>query len=85
MSEADEMYEGIESVVHDLITDYKNQKTVTDAEKYKQTLWNHTPLTDFWHIGRGTQNRLAKYNIYTMQGISECDPKILYKEFGINA
>lgn len=56
-----------------------------DAEKYKQTLWNHTPLTDFWHIGRGTQNRLAKYNIYTMQGISECDPKILYKEFGINA
>lgn len=56
-----------------------------DAEKYKQTLWTHTPLTDFWHIGRGTQNRLAKYNIYTMQGISECDPKILYKEFGINA
>ena len=56
-----------------------------DAEKYKQSLWNHTPLTDFWHIGRGTQNRLAKYNIYTMQGISECDPKILYKEFGINA
>ena len=56
-----------------------------DAEKYKQTLWNHTPLTDFWHIGRGTQNRLAKYNIYTMQGISECDPQILYKEFGINA
>ena len=56
-----------------------------DVDKYKQTLWNHTPLTDFWHIGRGTQNRLAKHNIYTMQGISECDPKILYKEFGINA
>ena len=36
MSEANEMYEGIESVVHDLITDYKNQKAVTDAEKYKQ-------------------------------------------------
>lgn len=56
-----------------------------DQEKYKQTLWNHIPLTDFWHIGRGTQNRLAKYNIHTMKQISECDPKILFKEFGINA
>jgi DNA polymerase V len=56
-----------------------------DQEKYKQTLWDHTPLTDFWHVGRGTQNRLAKYNIHTMKQISECDPKILYKEFGINA
>lgn len=56
-----------------------------DQEKYKQTLWDHTPLTDFWHVGRGTQNRLAKYNIHTMKQISECDPKVLYKEFGINA
>jgi len=56
-----------------------------DYETYKEKLWNHIPLTDFWHIGRGTQNRLAKYNIYTMKQISECDPKILYKEFGINA
>lgn len=56
-----------------------------DQEKYKQTLWEHIPLTDFWHVGRGTQNRLAKYNIHTMKQISECDPNILYKEFGINA
>ena len=56
-----------------------------DEETFKETLWDHTPLSDFWQIGRGIQNRLAKYNIYTMRGICECDPQILYKEFGINA
>ena len=36
MSESDEMYEGIESVIEDLIQEYENQETVTDYEKYKQ-------------------------------------------------
>lgn len=56
-----------------------------DEETFKETLWDHTPLTDFWQIGRGIQNRLSKHNIYTMREICECDPQILYKEFGINA
>lgn len=56
-----------------------------DEELFKKQLWNHKPLTDFWQIGRGIQNRLEKHNIFTMQDISLCDPKILYKEFGINA
>lgn len=56
-----------------------------DEETFKNTLWKHSPLTDFWQIGQGIQNRLLKYNIQTMEEISKADPKILYKEFGINA
>ncbi|MBS6386597.1 MAG: DNA repair protein [Atopobium sp.] len=33
-----------------------------DEESYKLKLWNHKPLTDFWHIGAGIQKRLAAMN-----------------------
>lgn len=33
MSEADEMYEGIESVIMDMIKEYENKKTYTDLEE----------------------------------------------------
>lgn len=56
-----------------------------DEELFKQTLWNHTPLTDFWRIGNGTMNRLYKLGIYNMGQIAFADPEILYKEFGIDA
>ena len=56
-----------------------------DEKLYKQLLWDHTPLTDFWQIGRGIQNRLYKHHIKTMKEVSNCNPKILYKEFGIEA
>lgn len=56
-----------------------------DEEKYKQELWHHKPLTDFWQIGRGIATRLNKLGLYDMYDISVCDEKILYKEFGINA
>ena len=56
-----------------------------DEKLYKELLWDHTPLTDFWQIGRGIQNRLYKHHIKTMREISNCNPKILYKEFGIEA
>ena len=52
---------------------------------YKEKLWDHRPLTDFWQIGRGIENRLHKYHIKTMRDIAYTNPKILYKEFGINA
>lgn len=56
-----------------------------DENEYKRTLWHHTPLTDFWQIGRGISNRLAKYGVYDMCGIAHMDEDVLYKEFGINA
>ena len=56
-----------------------------DEKLYKETLWDHTPLTDFWQIGRGINNRLNKLGLHTMRDISNCNEDILYKEFGINA
>lgn len=54
-------------------------------ESFRQQLWNHKPLTDFWRIGRGTMEKLAKYGITDMQGIAEADENFLYRLFGIDA
>lgn len=56
-----------------------------DEDKFRKTLWTHTPITDFWGISSGTAKRLAKFGIYDMQGIAEANEDLLYKEFGINA
>ena len=61
---------------------------------YRKTLWHHTPLTDFWRVGKGYAKRLHDLGLYTMGDIALCskgnvDSKynedMLYKEFGINA
>ena len=59
-----------------------------EEDEYKKQLWDHKPLTDFWRIGRGTANRLARIGITTMRGIAELavrDEDLLYKMFGIDA
>ena len=56
-----------------------------DEKKYRETLWTHTPLTDFWRIGSGIAKRLATYGIFTMQDITNADENLLYKLFGVNA
>ncbi len=56
-----------------------------DEESFRKTLWNHTPITDFWQIASGTARRLLKHGIYDMEGIAKADEKLLYKLFGINA
>ena len=56
-----------------------------DEEKYIRELGHHRPLTDFWQIGSGTERRLNKMGIYDMCGIANAEPKMLYKEFGVNA
>lgn len=58
---------------------------VLDEESYRELLWDHTPLTDFWRIGPGTARRLAKIGITTMRGIAEADEELLYRMFGIDA
>ena len=58
---------------------------ILDENDYRDTPWDHRPLTDFWRIGRGISKRLAKYGIYTMRQIAHGDPKMLYREFGIDA
>lgn len=56
-----------------------------DQELFKQTLWDHQPLTDFWRIGPGTARRLSQYGITTMREIAQADEQILYKAFGVDA
>lgn len=52
---------------------------------YRETLWKHRPITDFWQVAEGTARRLAKYAIYDMGGVANAPQELLYKEFGINA
>ena len=58
---------------------------VLDEESFKEKLWDHTPLTDFWRIGRGLETRLHRLGLYTMRQIAHTPEDILYKEFGIDA
>lgn len=58
---------------------------VLNETSFREILWDHTPLTDFWRIGKGTATTLAKYGINTMQQIAEMDEDFLYKLFGIDA
>lgn len=59
-----------------------------DEMSYRRQLWEHTPLTDFWRVGRSIANRLAKYGILTMGDIARCsltNEDFLYELFGVNA
>jgi len=56
-----------------------------DEKRYRETLWDHEPITDFWQIAAGTAKRLQQYGIYTMRGICNAEPGLLYRLFGVNA
>ncbi|MBQ7563600.1 MAG: DNA methylase [Lachnospiraceae bacterium] len=55
---------------------------------FREKLWNHTPLTDFWRIGAATERKLNQNAIYTLGDIareSEINEDYFYRTFGINA
>ncbi|KRL79506.1 UV-damage repair protein [Ligilactobacillus equi DSM 15833 = JCM 10991] len=63
-------------------------------QHYRQYLWAHQPLTDFWRVGRGYAKRLEKLGLQTMGDIARCslgtlsdkmNAEVLYQEFGKNA
>ena len=59
-----------------------------DEARYREQLWDHLPLTDFWQIGHGTEARLARIGVSTMGDLarmSVLDQKTLYKLFGVDA
>ena len=59
-----------------------------DETSYRRHLWDHTPLTDFWRVGRGTANRLATAGMFTMGDIARCsidNESLLFDLFGVNA
>ena len=65
-----------------------------NEHSYRRLLWEHTPITDFWRIGRGYAKRLASYGMHTMGDVALCsmggkdsfyNEDLLFKIFGINA
>ena len=61
---------------------------------YRQYLWEHRPLTDFWRIGKGYAKKLEELGLYTMADIAKCslgekhefyNEDLLYETFGVNA
>ena len=65
-----------------------------DEMKYRQLMWTHRPLTDFWRVGQGYEKKLESVGLYTMGDIARCSlgaPTDLYNEdtlyglFGVNA
>ena len=59
-----------------------------DEMSYRRQLWNHFPITDFWRVGHGIAEKLAKYGLDTMGKVarqSVDNEELLYKLFGVNA
>lgn len=65
-----------------------------DEMKYRELLWDHQPITDFWRVGRGYAKKLAEHGMFTMGDVARCsvgddrsyyNEDLLYKLFGINA
>lgn len=69
------------------ITAKKNKTHIgyLDEEMYRETLWTHRPITDFWQVADGTAERLARLAIYDMRGVAKAPVDLLYKTFGVNA
>ena len=65
-----------------------------DEMSYREKLWDHQPLTDFWRVGRGYAKKLNSVGLCTMGDIARCslgrdedfyNEELLYKMFGVNA
>lgn len=65
-----------------------------DEMRYRERLWDHRPLTDFWRVGGGYARRLAEVGLHTMGDIARCsvgketafyNEDLLYRIFGVNA
>lgn len=63
----------------------KDNMGVLDEQLYRETLWHHKPVSDFWQVGRGISKRLEKYSVADIYDIAHMDERILYREFGVNA
>lgn len=59
-----------------------------DEMTYREKLWEHRPITDFWRVGRGISEKLEKHGMLTMGDVALCsieNEDLLYRLFGINA
>lgn len=82
-------------VAKHMIPDENGVRIASLNEKlYRQYLWQHRPLTDFWRIGKGYARKLEQLGLYTMGDIAKCsvggdkeyyNEDLLYDTFGVNA
>lgn len=73
-------------VALDIMTKHETDRIAyLDEARYREKLWKHKPLTDFWRVGRGTVERLSNMGICTMEEIAHARESLLYKAFGIDA
>lgn len=59
-----------------------------DEMLYRKTLWEHTPITDFWRVGNGIARKLFLNGLETMGDVARCsenNEELLYRLFGVNA
>ena len=65
-----------------------------DEMRYRELLWDHRPLTDFWRVGQGYRKKLEEAGLFTMGDIARCslggdtdfyNEDLLYHMFGVNA
>ena len=65
-----------------------------DEKTYREKLWEHKPITDFWRVGPGYAKRLAEQGLHTMGDVARCslgkpsnyyNEELLFKLFGVNA
>ena len=59
-----------------------------DEMSFREKLWTHEPLTDFWQIGPGIASRLARMGIHTMGDLARLslqNEEIFFREFGVDA
>ena len=59
-----------------------------DEHSYREKLWTHEPLTDFWRIGHGYASKLNAMGMSTMGDVARMSLKnerLLYEMFGVNA
>ncbi|MBQ8968018.1 DNA methylase [Ruminococcus sp.] len=61
-----------------------------DEQLYREKLWKHRPITDFWRVGGGIAKRLATMGIFTMGDIARHSLdrfhiRNIYKSLGKNA
>lgn len=55
---------------------------------YREKMWIHRPLTDFWRVGKGYASKLEAAGMYTMGDVARMSVRnedLLYRMFGINA
>lgn len=59
-----------------------------DEQTFRERLWTHEPLTDFWRIGPATARRLRSRGMYTLGDVARCsltNEDLLFQLFGVNA